>query len=160
MALAFVCKFSKNFLNFLQSIIYIPAYSYFGHLIEHTYITRRNFPIRGKPTSEHRPPRCHSNAAFPRLWIWCLVSKIKYNVDWGLYQTLLPQIVLQSTKRIISQSYYEQDIATLCHWLQWTRVLTLKTVVHENSMFTFAATRRRCTNLVKPLGKIYLNLIN
>jgi hypothetical protein len=44
------------------------------------------------------------------------VLLVRSDTTWiEAYQTSLPQIVLQPTRRILSQSYYEQDIATLCH---------------------------------------------
>jgi hypothetical protein len=44
------------------------------------------------------------------------VLLVRLNTTWiEAYQTSLPQIVLQSTRRTLSQSFYEQDIATFCH---------------------------------------------
>jgi hypothetical protein len=44
------------------------------------------------------------------------VLLVRLDTTWiEAYQTSLPQIVLLSTRRILSLFYYEQDIATLCH---------------------------------------------
>jgi hypothetical protein len=55
-------------------------------LICNTCITKDAFPFRGK--SQHQSTDLHG-ATQTRpfrdwLWIWCLVSKIRYNVGWGL----------------------------------------------------------------------------
>jgi hypothetical protein len=62
------------------------------------YITRRIFPFRDKPTSEQRvPPKCSLSEADYESDI----VLVRLDTTWiEAYQTSLPQIILQSTRRI------------------------------------------------------------
>jgi hypothetical protein len=79
--------------------------------IVNTYMTRFILPFG---VSQHQRTDLHGATQTQPfrgwLWIWCLVSKISYNVDWGL-----PNLIATDSSAV----YEENTIAILLRTRSW-----------------------------------------